>query len=158
MGQVYSILSHTYTYYTGLFHYLWGDGRCKPYYASKALLGNTAGTGEGVEKRDGVASPPPSGLQPLLTDPPDKSLFKRYANIHLYTLASNFYLYNKPHYRKGCVFSSSFVCRACLRELSRLSLADGPCCRAASSKANVSRQPSSLSSSLAKQNVSRRLG
>lgn len=88
MGQ---ILSHTYTYYSGLFHYLWGDGRYKPY--QKLLLecgGSTTSTSSTFRR-----------LEPEPTDTPDKRLFKRYARIHLYTLASNFYLYDKPHYRKG---------------------------------------------------------
>jgi len=35
------------------------------------------------------------------TDTKDQALFKQHARVHLFSLASNFYLYNKPHYRKG---------------------------------------------------------
>jgi hypothetical protein len=40
-------------------------------------------------------------LQIKSTDLPKEALFKQHARIHLFSLASNFYLYNKPHYRKG---------------------------------------------------------
>lgn len=69
------------TYYRGFFHYLWGDGRNQPY-------------GIGLQSTFRPLHPQPS-------DTPSQSLFKRHARIHLYTLTSNFYLYNKPHYRKG---------------------------------------------------------
>ena len=41
-------------------------------------------------------------LHPLPNvDTPEEVLFKQHARVHLFSLASNFYLYTKPHYRKG---------------------------------------------------------
>jgi hypothetical protein len=86
MGQVISLplklLDHTLTYYSGLFHYWIGQGRNAPYTAS--------GEGSTFKK-----------LRPVVTDSTEKLLFKQAARIHLFSLASNFYLYKKPHYRKG---------------------------------------------------------
>jgi hypothetical protein len=79
MGAVYSIINHTATFYQGFFHYLIGQGRTGPY-----LLGTDA-----------------SFLPTFKNDSSLTKLFKQHARIHLYTLAANFYLYNKPHYRKG---------------------------------------------------------
>jgi hypothetical protein len=82
MGQVISlpfkIAGHTKTFYFGLWHFLCGDGRSKAYHASSY-----------------------APLAPSLMDSPEKRLFKQHARIHLFSLASNFYLYNRPHYRKG---------------------------------------------------------
>ena len=82
MGQAFSILSYTKTYYSGFLYYLFGGGRTSPY-----LLGDESNT--------------LSSLQIAKSDSPDEALFKQHARIHLFNLASNFYLYNKPHYRKG---------------------------------------------------------
>lgn len=81
MGQALSVLGHTKTFYQGFFYYLFGKGRKSQY-----LLKN-----EGS-----IAS-----LKIKDTDSKDQALFKQHARIHLFSLASNFYLYNKPHYRKG---------------------------------------------------------
>jgi hypothetical protein len=81
MGQAFSILSHTKTFYSGFLYYLFGSGRTSPY-----LLEN-----ESTLK----------ALQIKSSDSPKEALFKQHARIHLFSLASNFYLYNKPHYRKG---------------------------------------------------------
>ena len=85
MGQVLSLpfklLKHTNTFYRGFFHYWFGEGRHSPY-----LLGEAS-----------TFAP----LRPAATDTDENKLFKQHARIHLYSLASNFYLYLKPHYRKG---------------------------------------------------------
>jgi len=85
MGQVLSLpvrlWQHTTTYYRGFFHYLFGEGRNSPY-----KLGNESSF---------------KPLRPQKSDSEEKLLFKQHARIHLFSLASNFYLYNKPHYRKG---------------------------------------------------------
>ena len=79
MGQVFSLpfrlADTTWTYYRGMVHYLWGAGRTQPF-------GTTL------------------FLKPHPSDPPAQVLFKQNARIHLFSLASNFYLYRKPHYRK----------------------------------------------------------
>lgn len=85
MGQALSlpfkIFNHTTTFYGGLFHYLWGAGRRSPYLT-------------------GSASTFPY-LRAAASDTKEQALFKQHARIHLFSLASNFYLYDKPHYRKG---------------------------------------------------------
>jgi hypothetical protein len=81
MGQVLSIFSHTKTFYSGFFHYLFGKGRHSSY-----VKGN---------------DPSLSSLQVSPKDSAETALFKQHARIHLFRLASEFYLYNKPHYRKG---------------------------------------------------------
>uniref|UniRef100_A0A7S4MEK1 Alpha-L-glutamate ligase-related protein ATP-grasp domain-containing protein n=1 Tax=Odontella aurita TaxID=265563 RepID=A0A7S4MEK1_9STRA len=77
----FKIAKTTLSFYGGFFHYLFGGGRKSPY-----LLG------------DESTFP---YFKPSADDSDDVSLFKRHARIHLYTLASAFYLWNKPHYRKG---------------------------------------------------------
>lgn len=84
MGQVISLplklLKTTKDFYGGFFHYFCGKGRHSPY-----MLGAQS-------------------TFPYLTasndDDEETTLFKRNARIHLFTLASAFYLYKKPHYRK----------------------------------------------------------
>jgi hypothetical protein len=89
MGQVlslpFNLMYTTLTYYRGFFYYLLGPGRTLPYY-SQSNVGDVANT----------IRP----LMPLPTDTKDVQLFKQHARIHLFNLASNFYLYKKPHYRK----------------------------------------------------------
>lgn len=81
MGQALSIIKHTHTFYSGFFHYLFGGGRNSQY-----LLRNEN-------------TIPALQIEP--SDSREEALFKQHARIHLFSLASNFYLYNKPHYRKG---------------------------------------------------------
>lgn len=81
MGLAFSLLTYTQTFYSGFFHFLIGKGRNSPY-----LM-------------DGKSTI--SSLQIKTSDSPKEKLFKQHARIHLFSLASNFYLYNKPHYRKG---------------------------------------------------------
>lgn len=82
MGQVISLpfklLKHTTTYYRGFLHYWIGKGRHSSYSSSSF-----------------------SPLAPKPKDTTEERQFKQHARIHLYSLASTFYLYNKPHYRKG---------------------------------------------------------
>lgn len=84
MGQVLSLpfklLGTTKTYIFGFFHYWCGKGRHSPF-----------------DKITSTFQP----LHPLSTDTVEERLFKQHARIHLFTLTSNFYLYRKPHYRKG---------------------------------------------------------
>jgi len=81
MGQPISLLSSTNTFYSGLLYYLFGAGRNSPY-----LLNNESTI---------------SSLKFKPTDSEETSLFKQHVRIHLFSLSSVFYLYNKPHYRKG---------------------------------------------------------
>ena len=76
-----SLLAHTQTYYSGLYHFLFGPGRNSEYMCG------------------GKSTFAPLKIAP--SDSPKEALFKQHAQIHLFSLASNFYLYNKPHYRKG---------------------------------------------------------
>jgi hypothetical protein len=84
MGQIFSLpfklVKTTTDFYGGFFHYWCGKGRHSEY-----LLG------------DDSTFP---YLKPEKSDTNEDQLFKQQARIHLYTLASAFYLYNKPHYRK----------------------------------------------------------
>jgi hypothetical protein len=81
MGQALSfpfrLWKTTTTYWSGFYHYLCGTGRYCPY--------------------DPFSFRP---LQPQEGESLDRSRFKQNARIHLFTLASNFYLYGRPHYRK----------------------------------------------------------
>jgi hypothetical protein len=86
MGQVFSILAHTQTYYSGFFHYLFGRGRTTPYTVKN----------DASESSTTIAA-----LQIKASDSAEEALFKQHARIHLFQLASNFYLYKKPHYRQG---------------------------------------------------------
>ena len=85
MGQIVSLpfklFSSTATFWGGLAHYLWGKGSTEPY-----LLGKDNNF---------------PYLKPSPTDTAEDALFKQRARIYLYSLAANFYLYDKPHYRKG---------------------------------------------------------
>jgi hypothetical protein len=82
MGQALSILAHTNTFYSGLFYYLFGKGRHSPYL---------------LEKDPNLTR----ALQINPNDTAEVKLHKQHARIHLFSLASTFYLYDKPHYRKG---------------------------------------------------------
>ena len=81
MGQILSIASHTKTFYEGFFHFLFGEGRRQQYLKGEDCT---------------IAS-----LKDSPADTDEELLFKQHARIHLFSLASNFYLFNKPHYRKG---------------------------------------------------------
>ena len=86
MGAVLSICSHTKTFYQGFFYYLFGKGRHSSYDVMQSGESSTT---------------LPKSLVVTKDDTPDIKLFKQHARIHLFSLASTFYLYNKPHYRKG---------------------------------------------------------
>jgi hypothetical protein len=85
MGQILSLpirlIQHTRTFYSGFLHYWCGKGRHSSYQLG-ALSTFTP-------------------LRPTPDDSEESKLFKQNARIHLYSLASTFYLYNKPHYRKA---------------------------------------------------------
>mmetsp|Transcript_41021 Transcript_41021/g.85398 ORF Transcript_41021/g.85398 Transcript_41021/m.85398 type:complete len:457 (-) Transcript_41021:121-1491(-) len=84
MGQIlsipYHLVSHTSTYYQGFFYYLCGKGRTGPYEPQETAT---------------------SFLPRHPSDSPATILFKQHARVRLFALVSNFYLYNRPHYRKG---------------------------------------------------------
>jgi len=86
MGQVLSLpfrlLKHTSTYYGGFFHFLCGKGRHEPYE---------------IDLNKSIYAP----LRPSASDGSNERRIKQHTRIHLFNLAANFYLYNKPHYRKG---------------------------------------------------------
>lgn len=85
MGQAISLpfklISTTSDFYGGFFHYLFGAGRRNPY------LTGSESTFPYLRGNDGETA--------------EETLFRRHARVHLYHLAAAFYLYNKPHYRKG---------------------------------------------------------
>lgn len=85
MGQALSlpfkIIKYTTIFYGGLFHYLWGAGRTSPYLT-------------------GSASTFPY-LRAAASDTKAQALFKQHTRVHLFSMATAFYLYDKPHYRKG---------------------------------------------------------
>lgn len=93
MGQIISLpfklLKHTSTYYRGFWYYLVGQGRTGPYAETPSFLAAPSSTTTTTTKSGGV------------DDFTTSAQFRQHARIHLYSLASNFYLYNKPHYRKG---------------------------------------------------------
>jgi hypothetical protein len=122
MGQAISLpfklASTTLTFYRGLYHYLLGPGRTSPYLppshpdsAVPSYLrppsssssssddddddGNDA-DGAGAASR--IVPSSSSWTIPSFTRTP---LFYQHARVHLYTLASEFYLYPRPHYRKS---------------------------------------------------------
>ena len=84
MGQVLSLplklLRTTNTFVSGFFYYLSGPGRTQPFSQTESSF---------------------RPLHPRPTDTKEELLFKQHARVHLFSLASNFYLYHKPHYRKG---------------------------------------------------------
>eukprot|EP00547_Thalassionema_nitzschioides_P015910 CAMPEP_0194249488 /NCGR_PEP_ID=MMETSP0158-20130606/20596_1 /TAXON_ID=33649 /ORGANISM="Thalassionema nitzschioides, Strain L26-B" /LENGTH=433 /DNA_ID=CAMNT_0038986015 /DNA_START=29 /DNA_END=1330 /DNA_ORIENTATION=+ len=81
MGQTLSIpfklFRTTTTFWRGMYHYLCGAGRRSQYNPSSSFLK--------INEKDSA----------------EEAIFKQHARVHLYGLASAFYLYNKPHYRKG---------------------------------------------------------
>jgi hypothetical protein len=104
MGQLVSLpfrlAKTTATYWSGLVHYLAGSGRNSSY----DLIFQDGGQHEDPSRSK--SSRPSSAssfapLRPLPTDTAERRLFKQHARIHLYSLASNFYLYHLPHYRKA---------------------------------------------------------
>ena len=94
MGQAISLpfklASTTLTFYRGFFHYLFGKGRYSPYLPPSSS-----------ESTVPSYLRPPASTSTKFTSVTNSPLFYQHARIHLYTLASSFYLYNKPHYRKA---------------------------------------------------------
>lgn len=109
MGQVISLpfklASTTLTFYRGFFHYLLGQGRHSPYLPpsdSESTVPSYLRPAANVAKSNTASSctvsiSSSSWTIPSFTQTP---LFHQHARLHLYTLASAFYLYHKPHYRK----------------------------------------------------------
>mmetsp|Transcript_18952 Transcript_18952/g.41287 ORF Transcript_18952/g.41287 Transcript_18952/m.41287 type:complete len:475 (+) Transcript_18952:389-1813(+) len=104
MGNVISlpfkILRTTLNFYGGLYYYLFGAGRTSPY----TLLDPSSSSSDSSSSDTATAAATtiPSYLRPNpQNDTPSTILFKRHARIHLFTLSSAFYLYPRPHYRKG---------------------------------------------------------
>ncbi|KAL3816483.1 hypothetical protein ACHAXA_005839 [Cyclostephanos tholiformis] len=117
MGQAISLpfklASTTLTFYRGLYHYLLGPGRTGPYlppshpdstvpsYLRPPPSTSTAddrdvdGTGAASSRAVPSSS---SWTVPSFVKTP---LFYQHARVHLFTLASEFYLYPRPHYRKS---------------------------------------------------------
>ena len=110
MGQVISppfkMAATTLTFYRGFFHYLFGAGRRAPYlppsHAESAVPsylrpppgdGSPASTAAAASRRSSSSWTVPGFAR--------TPLFYQHARLHLYSLASAFYLYHKPHYRKG---------------------------------------------------------
>mmetsp|Transcript_34387 Transcript_34387/g.51043 ORF Transcript_34387/g.51043 Transcript_34387/m.51043 type:complete len:449 (-) Transcript_34387:187-1533(-) len=84
MGQVLSLpfklCGTTFSYWRCLGHYLFGAGRTQPYLGSAT---------------------PPALTPSEQDDTPSQLLLKQHGRVHLFGLASAFWLYNKKHYRKG---------------------------------------------------------
>lgn len=85
------ILDTTCNFYSGLFYYSIGKGR-RSRYVSDGLRGKNQPDGRTSEL---------SFLKCKVSDSSEDTQFKKHARIHLFTLASAFYLYHKPHYRKA---------------------------------------------------------
>jgi hypothetical protein len=85
MGQAlalpFRLVKTTMDFHRGFLYYLWGQGRKLPY-----LLGSES-TFPYFQAKEG--------------DSAETLSFKQHARIRLYTLASEFYMYAKPHYRKA---------------------------------------------------------
>jgi len=94
MGQCLTLplklLGTTCNFYSGLFHYSIGKGRRSRYLSSTTTKTNISKSSSELPF-----------LRPKPNDTPESSTFKKHARIHLFTLASAFYLYHKPHYRKA---------------------------------------------------------
>ena len=109
MGQVISLpfklASTTLSFYRGFFHYLLGSGRNSPYLPPShsdstvpAYLRPPKPTSSDDEAQTTASISSSSWTIPSFTSTP---LFYQHARMHLYTLASAFYLYHKPHYRNS---------------------------------------------------------
>ena len=112
MGQALSLpfklASTTLTFYRGLYHYLLGPGRYSAYlppshpdslvpsYLRPPPPADADADDASTESR--ARSSSSSWTIPSFTRSP---LFYQHARVHLYTLASEFYLYPRPHYRKS---------------------------------------------------------
>jgi hypothetical protein len=85
MGQAISLpfklIETTRTFWGGLFYYLAGPGRHQEYKVGRDT------------------NFPYLKVSP--DDSQEQALFKQHARIHLFSMASSFYLYGKRHYRKG---------------------------------------------------------
>ncbi|KAL3803695.1 hypothetical protein HJC23_003749 [Cyclotella cryptica] len=101
MGQALSLplklASTTVTFYRGFFHYLLGPGRHAPYLASSPSYLQPPSPSNDPPPTPPITQSSSSFTLPQFTSTP---LFAQHARIHLYTLASEFYLYHRPHYRK----------------------------------------------------------
>lgn len=107
MGQPISLpfklASTTLAFYRGFFHYLFGAGRHSPYLPPShpesrvpSYLRPPADAAPVAATSTSISSS--SWTIPSFTR---SALFYQHARLHLYSLASAFYLYDKPHYRKG---------------------------------------------------------
>merc|ERR1719150_150892 len=76
-----TMINTTWIYYTGFYYYCFGKGTKQSY---------------DTDLTSATTFPP---LRVTTKDTESTKLFKQNARIHLYSLASNFYLYSKPHYR-----------------------------------------------------------
>ena len=97
----------TFNFYGGLFHYLFGKGR-RSRYLSDGLDSDCKDENGGKDGKDGKngkngksGKSELSFLKCKSSDSLEDKIFKKHARIHLFTLASAFYLYHKPHYRKA---------------------------------------------------------
>lgn len=86
----------TCNFYGGLFHYLFGKGRRSRYVSDGENSGKDGKVGKVGKNGKGELS----FLKCDSSDSLEDIMFKKHARIHLFTLASAFYLYHKPHYRK----------------------------------------------------------
>merc|ERR1719204_190707 len=83
LQQLSTMLRTAQIYYGGLWYYAAGNGTKLAY--DKDLSADSTFAPLRVTKQDSDA----------------ERLFKQNARIHLYSVASHFYLWSKPHYRKG---------------------------------------------------------
>lgn len=106
MGQAISLpfklASTTLTFYRGLYHYLLGPGRTSPYLPPSHPDSNVPSYLRPPRPSpDDDAPPATSSSSWTIPSFARSPLFYQHARVHLYTLASEFYLYNRPHYRKS---------------------------------------------------------
>lgn len=81
--QMVAIIETTWIFYRALYYYAMGAGSRLPY--DKDLSSDSTFGPFRVSPKDSLST----------------KLFKQNSRIHLYSIASNFYLWSKPHYRKG---------------------------------------------------------
>ncbi|KAL7496623.1 hypothetical protein ACHAWT_009299 [Skeletonema menzelii] len=111
MGQAISLpfklASTTLTFYRGFFYYLCGKGRYTSYLPPSSSSSEST-TIPSYLQAPSTATGNDGGAENItisssswtISNFSKSPLFYQHARVHLYSLASAFYLYNKPHYRK----------------------------------------------------------
>ena len=95
LGQ---LIRYTISYYGCFFYFLFGRGRRVPF---EKLVPATSTAVASSSDATAVQSHSCPYFQPEVGDTEETLLFKKYARLHMYSLALMFYLWDKPHYRKA---------------------------------------------------------